>query len=421
MAENGPRMHLKTLIRYPIDIRRARRMLASRPDALLHPSLRSTDSGVGTGGRPVVLDLTTTDLLIDCGRHLMTLACWAQAIGSPFSIRCSRLILSAVARKIHGRELLSETAVRWLDPSSTDRENQIPAGALVLCDAEPTASRVGNHLDSGVTRLQMLIGRDIDRSIPVMPYPMHPATLQQLATTDLESLRATPRRCGVFFAGNQKRKYGDDKMQHEFGVVPRLELLQTLKQNFAPHIATRPCDDDATCPRGLPVRDRIVLVDSREHSIPASNWLTTIASAEFFLCCPGAAQPTCHHLIEAMSVGTIPLIEYGDRMTPPLEDDVNAVCFYGTDGLVTAIDRIESMSSAQIARLRQGAIAYYEQHLCGSRFMQALCDETIDLSGGLICVPFHEHNLYDHEAVPALGRSSPPQSSPGKTRSRQVA
>jgi hypothetical protein len=138
----------------------------------------------------------------------------------------------------------------------------------------------------------------------------------------------------------------------------------------------------------------IVLADSRVQSIAASQWLTTLAKTRFFVCCPGASQPMCHNLIEAMSVGTVPLIEYGDRVTPQLRDGENAICFQGKAGLLNAIDRIDQLSSDEMLRLSRGAARFYDEHLCGKNFLAALRDGRLDLSSRRICMPFHDRNFY---------------------------
>ena len=358
-------MQLKSFLRYPIDIHRARRLLADRTER--RPELHQ---------RPIVLDLRTPQLLFDCGRHLASLSHYAQQAGSSFYVRSSSMMLAAMSRKIHGGEMLSDAGSHWLSTSET-----LPEDALVLCDYVPKP-------DSNDTRqyVQMLIGADIDRSLPVMPYPMHPATLRTTDESDLQTLRANDRRCDIFFAGNQKSRYGDEKMQRNFAVQSRLELLATLRQRFPDEIV-----ETAT---GVSKQQPIALVDSRLHPTPACDWLPTLSRAEFFLCCPGSSQPTCHNLIEAMCVGTIPLIEYGDRVTPALRDGETAICFKGRGELIDSVSRILAMPPQEKRRLRENVIMFFEEHLRGERFLARLRDGQIGSQPKQICMPFHETNFY---------------------------
>lgn len=374
-------MQIKSFVRYPVDICRARRLLSGRP--LLPEPLTE---------RPIVLDLCTSQLLFDCGRHLASLAHHSRSAGSPFIVRCNRLLLSSIARKIHGRDMLVDPATKWIP-----KTEPIPPNALVLSDVE--------SLDQ--SQITMLIGRDIDRGIPVMPYPMHPATLPHAELCQLRALRMTKNRAPIFFAGNQKPKYGDDRMRKNFGMLSRLEILDRLAHAFpdrmassikevaTPHVTAESSAtvgqhslSHSTTPRP------IVIADSRIESIAACDWLAALARAQFFLCCPGSSQPVCHNLVEAMSVGTIPILEYDQRLTPTLRDGENAICFRGSRGLVDAIKRIDRLSSEQVLRLSHNAASHYDQHMCGTKFMRRLRDGDIDVSSGRLCMPFHDRNFY---------------------------
>ncbi len=237
-------MQLKSLVRYPLDIRRARRLLAAQ---------RAPQDAFWQ--RPIALDLVTPELLFDCGRHLASLAHYSQDAGSPFFVRCDQLLLAGIARKIHGRETLAEPYVRWLAVGQP-----LPDSALVLRD-----------FDSHQPGVRMLIGRDQVDGAPTMPYPMHPATLPFADHPSLLRLRDSKDRCGIFFAGNQKPKYGDDKMTRNFGLLSRLRILQTLRRRFPDRIV-----DSLD---GCVDHHSIVLSDSRVESIPAARWLPSLARA----------------------------------------------------------------------------------------------------------------------------------------------
>lgn len=369
----GSRMNWKNAIRYPIDIRRARRLLASRD-----PMLRPIENRLG---RPIVLNLQTNGFAIDCARHLMTFAQWSEQIGSPLYIRCSEQVLSVISRKIHGKEILAETNVEWINDECSSES--LPPKALVLNDCpnpDPNLTRDGR------TSLELQIGRTINREIPVAPYPMHPATVRCYDLAKLRSLRTHSRRWNLFFAGNQKPRYGSSKMRQAFSMASRLELLNWLRRNHSTSIRTTLPNENASAD--------MVILNSKNVPIATHDWMQTIATSRFFLCCPGAGQPTCHNLVEAMSVGTIPLLEYGDRMTPTLIDGENAVCFRGIRGLADAIDRIHGFTETEITAMSQRASEYFDRHLRGDRFLSSIRDETIDLSAGKICVPFHEQDLY---------------------------
>lgn len=350
-------MPWKAIVRYPVDIRRARQILREKPDM-----------PTGLTARPIALALQTKNLLVDGGRHLAAIAHHAIAAGSPVELCCDDRILAAIAHKSHGQTMLGMPGVSHRDRPSRE--------ALILAD------------ESELGRIELQIGRDIDRHVPVMPYPMHPATLGQLAMISLDELRRQKRTCSIAFAGNQKSRYGDEQIGRGFEILNRLEVLDAVRGHAADRVV--PNFGAVTSP------DSIVLSDSRSESVAAADWLPTIARADFFLCCPGSSQPTCHHLTEAMSVGTIPILQYADRVTPMLVDCVDAICFHGRDDLTDAIDRVANMSASEIAAMRGRVAAFYDEYLCGTRFLKRLRDGDLDTSQGRICVPFHDQNLYSN-------------------------
>lgn len=328
---------------------------------------------------PIVVELHTPKMLLDCGRHLNCIAANAAIAGSPFLLKCSKLLLAAVARKAYGPELLSHQNFSWLEVRSL-----APAGSLILTDDAAKS----NQREA----IEMKIGRDWDPRSPVMPYPMHHRTLGSLANINLQGLRHAERRKSVFFAGKLKKSYRVSEIENQFGVVNRGSLIDAIKQQLSEHI--QPVDSTNVAKQRSTSRISIELFDSTQDSITPNDWLPTLARYSFFLCCPGVCQPMCHNVIEAMSVGTIPLLEYADRFSPILVDGVNAICFRGTSGLVDAIDRIDSLSYNEIATMRQHVIAHYETHLRGDRFLASLRDQSFAEPNRIISLPFHNENYF---------------------------
>jgi len=371
-------MSLKSTLRYPFDMPRAKKLLRDKPPV---PATASD--------RPVMLDLRTEQMLFDCGRHLAVLAIHADRIGSSFWLRCPKKILAAIVRKRYGAMMLSMPHSRWLDVAS---DESIPAGALVLGDfdadvsgASPNSSDATDPNDASrpVNTWRLRITRDPVPGMISLPYPMSPGAMRLTDDAVLAKLRRTPDRAGIFFAGNLSRRYAHAKIADQFDVVNRVEILGHLHEHFADRLVDGPAKRPAD----------LVLRDSQTDPIVIDDWMATIARHRFFVCCPGAAQPKCHHLIEAMSVGTVPLIEYGDRLDPPLRDGVNAICFRGKSGLSEAIGRIDALSDDQLERLRVAAIDYFESHLRGEAVLQRLRDTPEESAPHQLCLAFHSHDL----------------------------
>lgn len=358
-------MKWKHWLRYPLDRRVATKALrrVSVPVEYPHPAIG--------------FDLKQDHLLVDGARHLACLAILADRVSHEVVLRCSPVLLAAIAHKRLGALFLSLPNVSWVAASKP-----FSNVSVALTDHDETDRRS----DPSVRRVRMLIGKEAFAGAKVLPYPMHPK--QMLAWNDsfAEHLRETPK-AGIFFAGNQKSRYGRSTMRDRFGVLPRLELVATLERHFAERIEPRHSE-------GNP--DRIVLRDSNQHPVAGDQWMKTLAEHRFFLCCPGAAQPMCHNVIESMACGVIPLIEYGDRFEAPLRDGVNAICFEGRDGLVDAVRRIDQLSPLQLNQMSQAAADYYDRHLRGDLVLRNVLNDD---SCERLSLPFHESNLFQAGAI----------------------
>ena len=371
-------VQFKTVLRFPVDYRKAKRLLESKTEGIS-----------GRCRRPIVLDLYTFDLLVDCGRHLVAFADAAEKAGSPLLFRCSPLVLSAMARKIHGREFLSHRNAILLHHG-----DRVPTDSLVITD-QPATDKIN--------AVQLRIGRDIEPEFPTMPYSMHPA-IAPLATDDhLEICRRRERGTCIMFAGNMNPKYGRPSMGRDFGLCSRETLVMLLTDVRDKHAAhndpghNNPEHNDALdIESGLRAID---VIDSRQDPIASADWLSTVAGSRFFVCCPGVCQPMCHNLVESMAVGTIPILEYADRVVPVLEDGETAICFQGQDGFRQALNRALQMPTDEVEAMSKRVAEFYDRSLRQADFLASIRDAPRSCSA--ISFPYHNENLYQR----SLGQS----------------
>ncbi|NND96670.1 MAG: hypothetical protein HKN47_05000 [Pirellulaceae bacterium] len=377
-------MKIRHVLRYPVDIFRAKGMLGEK-----------LCMDASYCGRPVALDLYTPDLLFDCGRHLASIAHYASCNKSPIVLRCARILLAAISRKPYGGQMLQMPNVAWVDTDAV-----LPRTALVLADVP--SHQFTRPLWNQQT-MEMLIGESIFDHCPVMPYPMHPKVLEFSDAGNLHGCRQNANRAGILFSGTQRAKYARPNMSRQFDVLNRMEILETLRKSFSGRVV-----DSAANQVGSQVKNEadkpipIVLPGPDAPRIEVHDWLPTLAEHQFFVCCPGVAQPLCHNLVESMSVGTIPIIEYADRIRPVLQDGVNAICFSGPQGLRDAIARIDAMSAAEIRRMSVAVGEFYDQHLAGETFLSQLCDMSVHGHTREVCMPFHSEDFFAAHQVQEL-------------------
>jgi hypothetical protein len=99
-----------------------------------------------------------------------------------------------------------------------------------------------------------------------------------------------------------------------------------------------------------------------------------MSGSNFAICPPGWLIPHSHNLVEAMSVGTIPITNYHSYVRPSLTPGSNCLGFSTLEELERVIDFALCMPLAEIQRLREGVIyeEYIEPKSFGKKLMECL-------------------------------------------------
>ena len=88
-----------------------------------------------------------------------------------------------------------------------------------------------------------------------------------------------------------------------------------------------------------------------------------MAEADFFVCPPGCGMPHSHNIVEAMSVGTIPITNYASYMTPPLQHGRHCLAFDTIDEFKAILRNLPQMAQPEIRAMRQAVGDYYRRYL----------------------------------------------------------
>jgi len=168
----------------------------------------------------------------------------------------------------------------------------------------------------------------------------------------------------IFCYGNFDSQAYLDIKRTEFSVIPRTELLSYFESK--PNFLALPGKDEMLKRIGDGSLDKKYAFAIKEHfELPMADVRETLSHFNFYLCCPGVVMPLCHNVIEAMSVGTIPLIqkEYAEVMYPNLTDKVNAIIFDDLEHLNGILQDVFAMSELEIAELRKNVLQYFQDNL----------------------------------------------------------
>lgn len=250
---------------------------------------------------------------------------------------------------------LSVPGVRYADALPADPDQHV----YVFDRPDPQADRLPWHRRIRV-RFDLFSPYRLKAPL-IAPYTMYPGHAARATPAYLSELRQRERHMRVFFAGDSQG-YVRRWVNYPRPKIPRHELLTGLRADVPDALAeVRGIDETSWLAPGQYAR-KFVLCDSGS-GVPQPLWLQTVASADFFLCPPGIVMPMCHNVIEAMAVGTIPLIGYPEWFHPGLEHGRNCIAFDGREDAAAKMRMVLDMPREQIEQLRAAVIDYFESHL----------------------------------------------------------
>nr|WP_315031843.1 hypothetical protein [uncultured Chryseobacterium sp.] len=168
----------------------------------------------------------------------------------------------------------------------------------------------------------------------------------------------------VFCYGNFDSKAYLEIKRTEFSVIPRTELLSYFKKQ-SDFIALSGRQELFKSIDEGGMERKYVFAIKEDYPLPMEEIREILSYFNFYLCCPGVVMPLCHNVIEAMSVGTIPLIqkEYADVMYPNLINGVNAIIFNDLVDLDSVLRRIFDISEIEITGMKENVLKYFCDNL----------------------------------------------------------
>lgn len=217
------------------------------------------------------------------------------------------------------------------------------------------------------------------------PFSMAPHQYIQGFYKKVKDLRNARRNFKLLFSGNLDiDSYSNQIFKDFFKVLNRIEVIETVTRYLHKNVINQ-------LPNTPDYINKCVILNWTHTSTKQTNidrrisneqWLPILARSDFFIATPGILMPLCFNIIEAMSVGTIPLIEFPHQFHPPLRDGVNCISFKGQHQLKDKIDLIMNMSTDKIKALRANVVEYYESYLYPTSIPN-LINNSIDTHGTL--------------------------------------
>lgn len=200
-----------------------------------------------------------------------------------------------------------------------------------------------------------------------LPMSMHPLMYHRQLWK--QPLPMCPRKQSVFMLGNFDPAVYQPLLE-AFGIADRNAVYD--------HLAAKgmlyPCPSRDALDAFLDgAQDgQCLIMKRKDFTIPIEELRALLQQFSFFLALPGTVMPHCHNLIEALSVGTIPILhaEYARMMVPALQHGENALIYQDLDTLEQCLQEAYTLTPSSVQRLRTAAQDYYQTHLTPQAVVQ---------------------------------------------------
>lgn len=345
-----------------LDINRA------RDEALAVASARGL-IGPDEGHQPQAVLVLGDDILgaRDLGRYLFVLAKYLRIAGYRLQLLGNDRLIARLATGKFARLLLEQDLVRLVT------EHPALTPDLILHDAAaamkaPAAKR----------QISLVMGRRLTHAPAsydmLFPYMLHPKFYANDTYRDVDALRRQPRTIRLFFAGNNSERYVDDSFPRRYGISCRTTLLARLFEGLTSDEMVRITPENVEQLDSKNLGGSFVFVDVLSGvRVAKDQWLQTLGRCNFFLACPGVDMPLAHNLVEAMSVGCIPVTESGSYFDPPLRPGIECIAHQGHD-IAATVRSLVTMDTGRILQMRANVLDYYDTYLSPAAFQRRILE-----------------------------------------------
>ena len=206
-----------------------------------------------------------------------------------------------------------------------------------------------------------------------IPYPLQPRMFLNYWYRTINRCRKSKRKIKMFFGGNVHQGYYNNPALRQYNQLTRLEGIKATRELTKEVQYIEEYKKFSALLNSRNYTNACVLFGAgtkESQRLPMDRWFKILSQSDFFLCLSGTDLPMCHNAIEAMAVGTIPVISYPDWFFPTLEHKKNAIIYSDRDDLKEKILEVLNMKPEEILKLRKNVIEYYEKHLTGESFIK---------------------------------------------------
>jgi hypothetical protein len=169
------------------------------------------------------------------------------------------------------------------------------------------------------------------------------------------------KKIGIILSGNFEEKiYNTTLIPDNFRLLNRWDIYQeVIKHKRVLSISGKELMEDLDTKK---FSDKLVAMRWQSGASPNQKWRYYLTAADFIFCAPGMTMPMCHNVLEAMSVGVIPILNYPHWLNPSLQDEFNCLVYQSISDIELIIDKALSLSQELKNEMAKNVINYYDAY-----------------------------------------------------------
>jgi hypothetical protein len=227
----------------------------------------------------------------------------------------------------------------------------------------------------------------------IMPYYMYPRIYNSFYNKI--SIKKEPDfNLRIFFSGSiVDEGYGFFKWDKDPTKFPnRIKIINTLLKEFKNEIFLIKTKKDL---KSSDISKKKIIFCLHDKMIKKTSYtlnfkenFNLLKSSCFNLSCPGVVMPLCHHLIEGIKVGSIPITNCEKLLFPNLDKDIS-LHYSSLDQLIIKMQEALVMKSDEIIFKREKVLNYYKSHLSPESFRLNFLNMLSQKEREIICCDDH--------------------------------
>lgn len=217
----------------------------------------------------------------------------------------------------------------------------------------------------------------------IMPYYLYPRTYNK-NYQKITKFSEEKKIFKIIFSGSTNEEvYGQFRWHHKDQnlMLNRNQIIDFVIKEFSTDIYFLKNNNDFH--NAIQSKKNIILslnqglVKKTKSKLSNLNHLKFIAKSMFFITAPGSGMPLCHHIIESIKFGTIPITSYPDLLHPRLDNNL-CLKFQTFSELHEVIEKAIMMKQQEIEEKKINLKNFYNVNLSPQSFYDKLVTSNFE-------------------------------------------